>query len=372
MASFNYFLNVAGVTGGSHDAHHAGEFDALGYEFDLAAVVAASAGGGGGAGTTKFAPLIVDLATTPGLVDLLTREASGQHIPSVTFTVQTTGGAPFDFETITLTNVTIVSYEEKAGSATRVALAYDKVEVVQTEQSANGTPGATQTFSFDLAANGAAVVSPPASALAPSVPTGGSFNYFLDVAGVDGGSVSAHHVGAFDVLGYEFDLASTIAASAGGGGGAGKTTPSPLIVDVAMTPGLVDLLTREATGVHIPSVTLTVQKTGGAPFDFETITLTNATIVSYEEKAGFATRIALVYDKVEVAQTEQNANGSPGTTHTFSFDVSANGGTFASPPADALAPTLSTGGTFNYFLDVAGVDGGSHDAHHVGAFDALG
>jgi type VI protein secretion system component Hcp len=147
MASFNYFLNVAGVTGGSHDAHHAGEFDALGYEFDLAAVVAASAGGGGGAGTTKFAPLIVDLATTPGLVDLLTREASGQHIPSVTFTVQTTGGAPFDFETITLTNVTIVSYEEKAGFATRVALAYDKVEVVQTEQSANGTAGATHTFS---------------------------------------------------------------------------------------------------------------------------------------------------------------------------------------------------------------------------------
>ena len=372
MASFNYFLNVAGVTGGSRDAHHAGEFDALGYEFDLAAVVAASAGGGGGAGTTKFAPLIVDLATTPGLVDLLTREASGQHIPSVTFTVQTTGGAPFDFETITLTNVTIVSYEEKAGFATRVALAYDKVEVVQTEQSANGTAGATHTFSFDLAANGAAVVSPPASALAPSLPTDGTFNYFLDVAGVDGGSVSAHHVGAFDVLGYEFDLASTIAASSGGGGGAGKTTPSPLIVDAAMTPGLVDLLTREATGVHIPSVTLTVQKAGGAPFDFETITLTNATIVSYEEKAGFATRIALVYDKVEVAQTEQNPNGSPGTTHTFSFDVNANGGTFASPPADALAPTLSTGGTFNYFLDVAGVTGGSHNAQHVGAFDALG
>jgi type VI protein secretion system component Hcp len=134
MASFNYFLSVAGVTGGSHDAHHAGEFDALGYEFDLAAVVAASSGGGGGAGTTKFAPLIVDLATTPGLVDLLTRETSGQHIPSVTFTVQTTGGTPFDFETITLTNVTIVSYEEKAGFATRVALAYDKVEVVQTNR----------------------------------------------------------------------------------------------------------------------------------------------------------------------------------------------------------------------------------------------
>ena len=150
MASFNYFLNVAGVTGGSHDAHHAGEFDALGYEFDLALVVAASTGGGGGAGTTRFAPLIVDLATTPGLVDLLTREATGQHIPSVTFTVQTTGGSPFDFETITLTNATIVSYEEKAGFATRVALGYDKVEVEQIEQNANGSPGTPHTFTFDL------------------------------------------------------------------------------------------------------------------------------------------------------------------------------------------------------------------------------
>jgi type VI protein secretion system component Hcp len=105
--------------------------------------------------------------------------------------------------------------------------------------------------------------------------------------------------------GYEFDLASTIAASTGGGGGAGKTTPSPLIVDLATAPGLTDLLSREAAGQHIPSVTFTVQKPGGTPFDFETITLTNATIVSYEEKAGFATRVALAYDKVEVVQTNR-------------------------------------------------------------------
>ena len=83
------------------------------------------------------------------------------------------------------------------------------------------------------------------------MPTGATLNYFLDVAGVTGGSHNAQHVGAFDALGYEFDLASTIAASTGGGGGAGKTTASPLIVDLAATPGLADLLTREASGQHI-------------------------------------------------------------------------------------------------------------------------
>ena len=45
--SFDYFLKVAGVDGGSQDAQHPGEFVALGYEFDLAAMMAAATGGGG-------------------------------------------------------------------------------------------------------------------------------------------------------------------------------------------------------------------------------------------------------------------------------------------------------------------------------------
>jgi type VI protein secretion system component Hcp len=145
----------------------------------------------------------------------------------------------------------------------------------------------------------------------------------------------------------------------------GKTTASPLIVDLAATPGLADLLTREASGQHIPSVTFTVQKPGGSPFDFETITLTNATILSYEEKAGFATRVALGYDKVEVEQIEQNANGSPGTLHTFTFDLRTNGGTLASPPADALVPTAREPAFPQRRASPA-----VRRTHHVGAFDA--
>src|SRR5262245_59227884 len=118
MATFNYFLGIDGVEGGSQAEGHVGDFVALGFEFDLDAAVAASSGGAG-AGKPIFEPLIVDLAATPGLVDLLTKEASGLHIPTVTFTIQKPGDNPFDFATITLTNATIVSYEETAGFAPR-------------------------------------------------------------------------------------------------------------------------------------------------------------------------------------------------------------------------------------------------------------
>ena len=102
MATFDYFLKIAGVTGGSLDADHVGEFDALGYEFDLAAAIAAASGGGAGTGKAIFEPLIVDLDATPTLTDLLLKTANGQHIASVTLTVRKAGGTPFDYETINL------------------------------------------------------------------------------------------------------------------------------------------------------------------------------------------------------------------------------------------------------------------------------
>jgi VCBS repeat-containing protein len=372
MASFNYFLGIDGVEGGSQAEHHVGDFVALGFEFDLDAAVAASSGSGAGTGKPIFEPLIVDLAVTPGLVDLLSKEASGLHIPTVTFTIQKPGASPFDFATITLTNATIISYEETAGFAPRVAIAYDKIQIEQIEQSATGGPGETHTFSFDLAAQGGSIASPSAEELAPQIATSGTFNYFLDIPGIAGGSHALNHENAFEALGYEFDLAHAIATTAGGGAGAGKTTFEPLIVDLATTPGLVDLLTKEASGQHIPNLTFTIQKAGGTPFDFATITLTNAAVVSYQEATGFATRVAIAYSKIEIQQVEQSATGGPGETHTFSFDLAAQGGAIDSPPANDLTPKVPAETTFNYFLDIPGVTGGSQDAHHPGDFVALG
>jgi hypothetical protein len=85
MATFDYFLKVDGVAGGSTDARHPNEFVALGYEFDVAALIGSTSSGGGATeGKTTFSPFIVDLAATPGLADLLVNEATGHQIASVT------------------------------------------------------------------------------------------------------------------------------------------------------------------------------------------------------------------------------------------------------------------------------------------------
>src|SRR5262249_56985803 len=95
-----------------------------------------------------------------------------------------------------------------------------------------------------------------------------------------------------------------------------------------------------------------------------TITPDDAVITSYQESTGFATRIAIAYSKIEIEQVEQSPTGGPGETHTFSFDLAAQGGAIAAPPAEDLAPKVPGGGTFNYFLDIPGLIGRSHATHH--------
>ena len=64
-----------------------------------------------------------------------------------------------------------------------------------------------------------------------------------------------------------------------------------------------------ATGTHIPELTFTVEKAGGAPFTYQTIKLKNVTVLDYEEKAGFATRVAFGYDEIEVTSTNRSRTG---------------------------------------------------------------
>jgi VCBS repeat len=88
-------------------------------------------------------------------------------------------------------------------------------------------------------------------------------------------------------------------------------------------------------------VTFSAQKAGGATFDFETIKLTNATIVSYDENGGGTARVALDYDKIEIDLTEQKSDGSLDTTHVFSWDrVTNQPGNDHAPVIEAIAPQV--------------------------------
>ncbi len=350
LSRFDYFLHVddPDIRGSSTDERHRGDFDIVGYEFDLAAAVSSHTGTGGGSGKTTFSPLVLDFAPSPGLAALLHNAATGKHIPELTFTVRTEGERAFDAETITLTEVTVVGYEEKAGFATRVAFGYRTIEVELVEQKADGSAGDSRVFSFDVARDGGALA--PVGVLEPEVALDITADYFLHISGIFGGATDDRHRGDFDVLGYEFDLSAVMSAASGTGGGSGKATISPLIVDLAATPGLADLLQKAATGQHIPEVIFIAQKSGERPFEYETIKLSNVFVVGYDEKAGFATRVALGFDKIEVELNELSPNGGgTGVSRTFAFDVARDGGDLGPVAPGALEPVVSTGDHLSRF-----------------------
>jgi VCBS repeat-containing protein len=356
--SSEYFLKVAGIAGGSLDKEHKGEFDVLGYEFDLAAMMSHAGGGGGGTGKTTFSPLILDLAATPGLADLLKKAALGQHIPEVTFTAEKASGggeAPFAYQTIKLTDVFVIGYEEQAGFAPRVALGYGQIEVTLTEQSPTGGPAPDPvTVTFDVH-DALGTVAP--GALEPVVKIETSFDYFLKVDGIAGSSIDKEHKGEFDIVGYEFDLAAAMSHAGGGGSGTGKTTLSPLVVDFEFSPGLAALLKKAATGAHIPELTFTVEKPlggGAAPFTYQTITLKNVTVLDYEENDGFPTRVAFGYDEIELTINEQTNTGTE-IPHVFAWNIAENHvPVITTPPTET--PAEVTDGAFTAAGQVSFID----------------
>lgn len=150
-STLEYFLNVGTIFGDSDAAGHEDEFVALGYEFDVLQLVSASQGGGSSGGEPALSPLYVDLDPhVPGLAKLIELAATGSSLPEVVFTISKPG-AGGDFQTVTLTDVKVLSYDEGTGFATRVAFSYAKVKLEIKELQQDGTPGDSQVFEYNLA-----------------------------------------------------------------------------------------------------------------------------------------------------------------------------------------------------------------------------
>ena len=366
--TLDYFLKVDGIFGSSTDDRHAREFDVDGYEFDLTALMSATSGGGGGASKAVFSPLVLDMAASPGLADLLAKAAAGEHIANVTFSVVKPGDRGGTIETIKLKDVTVVGFEERSGFDTRVVLNYSQIEVDVQEQKPDGTLGAHHTFQYDLRATGNTITPVTEADLTSTVAATQTFDYFLKVDGIFGSATSAQHAREFVVDGYEFDLTALMSAASGGGGGASKAVFSPLVLDMAASSGLVDLLAKAATGQHIPNVTFSVVKPGERGGTVETVKLKDVTVVGYEERSGFDTRVVLNYSQIEVDIREQRPDGTLGPHHTFQYDLKAQGNTITPVTEADLTPAVATTQTFDYFLKVDGIFGSATNAQHAREF----
>ena len=163
---------------------------------------------------------------------------------------------------------------------------------------------------------------------------------FWTIDGINGGSVSDRHTGAFDVADYNFDVSAIIDTVTGGGGGGGSSKPkfSPLTVDLDLNSGLTALLKDIVTGQHIPSVELAGVRTDGKTvYDLR---LGDVVLTTYHDTNSGHDMLSFSYQQVSLTTTPQKADGSLGTPVTFSWNLATakEGKIFRRPSSLKAAP----------------------------------
>jgi type VI secretion system secreted protein Hcp len=154
--------------------------------------------------------------------------------------------------------------------------------------------------------------------------------YFLKLQGVEGESTDAHHRGEIEVEAWSWGETNTVGTSSGGGGGAGRVTMGDLRFTAFLGRASPKLLLACAAGQHIPSAVLAAQRTGPAPADFLTITLSDVAVKAYEVgDAGAADpaprdRVGLGFGRITMEYRPQNPDGSLGQPVRSGWDLKAN------------------------------------------------
>jgi type VI secretion system secreted protein Hcp len=138
----DYFLKLDGIPGESADAKHKGEIDVLAFSWGVARPDSPGSGGGTGAGKAVFEDLLVVARTSKASPKLWHGCASGQHLKTAVLVCRKAGKAPHEFLTITLTDVTITSYEVEGSDdeapLDQFALGFAKVETAYVPQDPAG------------------------------------------------------------------------------------------------------------------------------------------------------------------------------------------------------------------------------------------
>ena len=320
-----YFLLIDGVDGGSQDANHHGWFEISGYDLDLQHLLPHA--GGGGVGKTEFSPLQVELALSNGLTDVLARIAGGDTLRGVKIEGVTSGERPMTVFELTLGDVHITQVAEDGrtgdGELDQLAFSYDRIWVETTGQNPDGTLGHTSSFGFDLATNTEIDTSTQPVLQPGNTPgdTGEPAKYFLLIDGVDGGSQDANHRGWFEISGYDLDLQHLLPHA--GGGGVGKTEFSPLLVELALSNGLTDVLARIAGGDTLRGVKIEGVTSGERPMTVFELTLGDVHVTQVTDN-GETDQLAFDYRRIWVETRGQSPDGSIGPTSSFGFDLATN------------------------------------------------
>jgi type VI protein secretion system component Hcp len=376
-----YLIKVDGATGDSTLKGFEGWFSVDGFDWGVQNSRTTSTGTGGGAGKTTFSPLTVDVHSLSGLAALFSDAARGQNLGTVELAaVDTIKGQTLKVYDIKLSDVFVGGFENDPGQngvETALSLDFSKIHVTVQPQTADGPLGVPQTADFDVAGAATDAVARDvastvtttqvslASAATP-VPANSPLQYFIKVDGATGDSTLKGFEGWFSVDGFDWGAQnSTSIGSAGSGAGAGKTTFSPLTVDIHSLSGLATLFSDAAGGANLDKVEFAaVDTVRGQALKVYDIKLSDVFVSGFENDPGpngVETAVQFDFAKISVTVTPPTQNGRPGVPQTSNaglttgnadlspsdllFDAAANG------PAALQAALLAPGSTVSLTPD---------------------
>jgi type VI protein secretion system component Hcp len=364
-SAIDYFLTIDNINGGSVQAGFQGAFDISDYTFDISKTFNFDTGT---AQPASFPPLTVNLEAT-GLTALINRTVNGELMPSVRLQgVSRNGGIARTVYDLKLGDVFLTKYYDSSSGLDRLAFDYQKFSLTTTPQNPNGSLGQSVTQSWDRTTNRETGVNIPNPVPDTAFGGGQQLTYYLMISGINGGVTSTNRElqGAFAVSSYNFDIQTVLTAN-----GRRTSAPefSPLTVNLDLTSGLTALIGNIANGQSISSVRLQgVNANGVTLYDLK---LGNVLITSYDDTNNGQDSLKIDFRQFSLATTPVDTNGSLGSTVTQSWDRVRNQGTGVNIPNPSQASAFSSGGggAVTYYLMVDGVNGGSTNAQHRGAFE---
>ena len=181
---------------------------------------------------------------------------------------------------------------------------------------------------------------------------------------MNGGSQVEGHEGAFEINGFDFD----VSALAGG-----KATFSPLTVDLFLRTGLTALLGDVTTGENIPSIRIEgLTYTGQTLQTVYDLRLGDVVVTKVHDSSGDHDHLTFDYSQVSLTTTPLTDTGTLGTPVTFGWDIVRGIAIDEVSIPDVPTGDSGGGGALTYFLTIDGLNGGSLNKEHPGAFEIDG
>jgi type VI secretion system secreted protein Hcp len=156
-------------------------------------------------------------------------------------------------------------------------------------------------------------------------------DYFLKLDGIDGESQDFKHKGEIQLESFSWGVHQVVSVGAGGGQRAGRSSFEDFHFTKPVDKASPKLMFACASGQHIKTGILSCRKAGNVERgnqDFMMIKMENLLVSSYNDAGNLQTMdgvpqdaVALNFTKITFTFIPQNADGSPGTPVTESWDL---------------------------------------------------